>query len=115
MESDNPVYWEKENLTCPSFATEYCYKKASPKHINDKESCQIMVEAPYECCFVRYRYHAECLLLDTHDKDVYSRTIHHLMALNGWEDGSEVEILCSIGYIGVKIIPFMILIMMVIL
>ena len=70
-----------------------------------------MLEPPYSCCFLRYRYHAECIPLDTHDTDIYSTIFHKLKTARGWKDPSDMTIICASNYFNKKIIG--ILVMMV--
>lgn len=70
-----------------------------PANIDDKGKCFQMMEPPYDCCFVRYRYHAECRLIDTHDKNIYQQTVHQIKAYHGWKDEDDVEIICAGNYI----------------
>ncbi|MCQ2817759.1 MAG: hypothetical protein MJ252_10885 [archaeon] len=63
-----------------------------------------MMEPPYSCCFVRYRYHAECMALDTHDGSIYSSTAQKLKAYYGWKDPSKVKIICGATFISKKVI-----------
>lgn len=84
-----------------------------PKNIDDKSTCHSpFMEPPYECCFVRYRYHAECLAIDTHDKEIYEQTALQLKAARGWKDEAKIEIICGSNFIGIKAIVSLIFIIL---
>lgn len=99
------------NLLCPSLS--FVCSSLKPKSIDDKETCFQMAEPPNKCCFVRYRYHAECMLLDDHDKSYDSMELK-LRAKNGWEDPSEIEIVCSATFLTKKIFMLMTIILLAI-
>ena len=79
-----------------------------PENINDEGTCFTMLEPPYSCCFVRYRYHAECMPLDTHDTEIYSSIYHKLKAARGWKDPSDMTIVCASNFFNKKFIGFLI-------
>ena len=70
-----------------------------PKHVEDKESCiYTQVEAPFKCCFVKYRYFARCFPVDNTHKKEFKKLQYHLRTYYGWVEGGEIEIECSASF-----------------
>ena len=84
------------NLNCQT-KVEQCLN-TQPKHVEDKETCiYTQVEAPYKCCFIKYRYFARCFPVDNTHKKEFKKLQYHLRTYYGWVEGGEIEIECS-GY-----------------
>lgn len=70
-----------------------------PKHVEDKETCiYTQVEAPYKCCFIKYRYFARCFPVDNAHKKEFKKLQYHLRTFYGWVEGGEIEIECSASF-----------------
>ena len=69
-----------------------------PATLDDKGACIYqIVEAPYSCCFIKYRYQAMCLPINLKDKKVFKETKYKLRTHFGWEDGGDIDIICGRG------------------
>ena len=79
--------------------------KAQPKHVEDKETCiYTQVEAPYKCCFIKYRYFARCFPVDNAHKKEFKKLQYHLRTYYGWVEGGEIEIECSGSFYSISVI-----------
>lgn len=73
--------------------------ESQPKHVEDKETCiYTQVEAPYKCCFVKYRYFARCFPVDNTHKKEFKKLQYHLRTFYGWVEGGDIEIECSASF-----------------
>ena len=69
-----------------------------PANLDDKGACIYqIVEAPYSCCFIKYRYQAMCLPINLKDKKIFKETKYKLRTHFGWEDGGDIDIICGRG------------------
>ena len=83
-------------LTCNTFLEACATKK--PSTLDDKGACIYqMVEAPYSCCFIKYRYQAFCLPINLKDKKIFKETKYKMRTYFGWEDGGDIDIICGRG------------------
>ena len=83
-------------LTCNTLLETCALSK--PSTLDDKGACIYkMVEAPYSCCFIKYRYQAFCLPINLKDKKIFKETQYKLRTYYGWEDGGKIDIICGRG------------------